>query len=84
MKTIKLELTINIEELSIETKQKALTYGRSLLFTVGWQLENLRRISRYFGVKQEEVVQLPKHSLMCSCRKCEPSTRTYYRKLKEA
>ena len=83
MKTYKLELTINIEELSIETKQKALTYGRSLLFTGAYALERLSSLPRYFTTTKEKVI-LPKHSLMCECRRCSPSTRTYYRKLKEA
>ena len=25
--------------------------------------------------------ELPKHTIFCSCRKCEPSFRTYYRKM---
>ena len=83
MKTYKLELTINIEELSIETKQKALTYGRSLLFTIAYALEGLSDLRRYVTHSQEEV-KLPKHSILCECRKCSPSSRTYYTKLKRA
>ena len=81
MKTYKLELTINIEELTIETKQKALTYGRSLLFTIAYALAGLSNLRRYVTHSQEEV-KLPKHSLMCECRKCSPSFNSYIKKLR--
>ena len=80
MKTYKVELTINVQGLSIETQLKAKTYWCYLQETVSEQMAPLRNLRRYFTTTQK--VDLPPHTIMCSCRKCEPSITTYYRKLR--
>ena len=83
MKTYKIELTINLQGVSNETKLKAKTYWCYLQETISEQMEKLRNLRRQQSINKQEVA-LPKHNLLCSCRKCEPSTRTFIKRLQGA
>lgn len=78
---ITIKLNIELEaRLSDEQKQTIKNYWCLFQEVVSEKVENFRGLRQRFTTK-EEVVH-PKHSILCDCRRCEPSFNSYIKRLR--